>query len=132
VFAIQSVIKDPPFTKPDLLSCGNLMIYLEPELQSRLIPAFHYALKPEGVLFLSPSENIGNFPQLFAPLNRKWKFYRATGSSSSTRAVMAGGLVWTKDHHIKGSQEPVKKSRRSTLSSSPSGHCCILMRPPRW
>ena len=60
VFAIQNVIKDPPFTKLDLLSCRNLMIYLEPELQNRLIPAFHYALKPGGVLFLSPSESIGN------------------------------------------------------------------------
>ena len=55
VFAIQNIIKDPPFTKLDLLSCRNLMIYLEPELQNRVIPAFHYALKPGGVLFLSPS-----------------------------------------------------------------------------
>ncbi|HUW28744.1 MAG TPA: chemotaxis protein CheB, partial [Sulfuriferula sp.] len=60
VFAIQSVIKDPPFTKLDLLSCRNLMIYLEPELQNRLIPTFHYSLKQDGVLFLSPSESVGN------------------------------------------------------------------------
>jgi two-component system CheB/CheR fusion protein len=70
VFAVQNVIKDPPFTKLDLLSCRNLMIYLEPELQNRLIPAFHYALKPDGVLFLSPSESIGNHTDLFTALNR--------------------------------------------------------------
>ncbi|MEI8029605.1 MAG: chemotaxis protein CheB, partial [Comamonadaceae bacterium] len=58
VFAVQNVIKDPPFTKLDLLSCRNLMIYLEPELQNRLIPNFHYALRPNGVLFLSTSESI--------------------------------------------------------------------------
>ena len=63
VFAIQNVIKDPPFTRLDLVSCRNLMIYLEPELQERLIPAFHYALKPGGVLFLSPSESIRQPPR---------------------------------------------------------------------
>jgi two-component system CheB/CheR fusion protein len=109
VFAVQNVIKDPPFTKLDLLSCRNLLIYLEPEIQNRLIPAFHYALKPGGVLFLSPSESIANHPDLFTPLNRKWKFYRAVGSMASTRAVMAGGLVWTKDPNAKEPDEMVKK-----------------------
>ncbi|MDO9033802.1 MAG: chemotaxis protein CheB, partial [Methanoregula sp.] len=73
IFAIQNVIKDPPFTKMDLISCRNVLIYLETELQTRVIPAFHYALKPDGVLFLSPSEGIGNFTDLFAPLDKKWK-----------------------------------------------------------
>ena len=109
VFATQNVIKDPPFTRLDLLSCRNLMIYLEPEIQNRLIPAFHYALKPGGVLFLSPSESIASHTGLFAPLNRKWKFYRATGSITSTRAVMDGGLVWTKHADMKGTEEAVKK-----------------------
>jgi two-component system CheB/CheR fusion protein len=77
VFAVQSVIKDPPFTKLDLLSCRNLMIYLEQEQQARLIPSFYYALKPNGVLFLSSSESIPSHPELFVPLNRKWKFYQA-------------------------------------------------------
>ena len=95
VFATQNLIKDPPFTRLDLLSCRNLLIYLEPELQNRLIPAFHYALKPGGVLFLSPSETIGNHPDLFAPISRKWKLYRATRSLASTREVMASGLSWT-------------------------------------
>jgi two-component system CheB/CheR fusion protein len=78
VFAVQNVIKDPPFTKLDLLSCRNLMIYLETELQNRLIPNFHYALRPNGVLFLSTSESITNRPDLFTAIDRKWKFYRAS------------------------------------------------------
>ena len=78
VFAVQNVIKDPPFTKLDLLSCRNLLIYLEAELQNRLIPNFHYALRPNGVLFLSTSESITSRPDLFAAIDRKWKFYRAS------------------------------------------------------
>ncbi len=116
VFAIQNVIKDPPFTRLDLLSCRNLMIYLEPEVQSRLIPAFHYALKPGGVLFLSPSESIGNFPDLFTPINRKFKLYRASGTLSSTAAVMTGGLVWTRGIHTKGSDEVSIQSRETNFA----------------
>ncbi len=83
VFAVQSVIKDPPFTRLDLLSCRNLMIYLEPEQQNRLIPTFHYALKTGGVLFLSSSESITSHPDLFTIINRKWKFYRTSHSTHS-------------------------------------------------
>ena len=85
VFAIQSVIKDPPFTRLDLLSCRNLLIYLEPEQQNRLIPNFHYALKPGGVLFLSSSETITIHPELFSSINRKWKFYRASHTTARAR-----------------------------------------------
>ncbi len=94
VFAVQNVIKDPPFTKLDFLSCRNLMIYLTPELQDRLITAFHYALKPDGVLLLSPSESIGKHTDLFSAINHKWKFYRAIHSSISGRAMMTRPLTW--------------------------------------
>jgi two-component system, chemotaxis family, CheB/CheR fusion protein len=94
VFAVQSVVKDPPFTRLDLLACRNLLIYLEPELQNRLIPAFHYALKPGGVLFLSPSESIGAHTELFEPIDRKWKLYRAKPSAASIRTVLGSGLSW--------------------------------------
>jgi two-component system CheB/CheR fusion protein len=85
VFAVQNVIKDPPFTRLDLLSCRNLMIYLEPELQQRLINTFHYALRPNGLLFLSTSESITNQPELFSPLDRKWKFYQARHDGRAPR-----------------------------------------------
>ena len=116
VFATQSVIKDPPFTKLDLLSCRNLMIYLEPELQNRVIPAFHYALKPGGVLFLSPSESIGNHVELFTPLNRKWKFYQAIPSAASTRAVMTSGLSWASDNVKKGSDEAITRIKETDFA----------------
>ncbi|KAF0154981.1 MAG: two-component system chemotaxis family CheB/CheR fusion protein [Syntrophaceae bacterium] len=67
-FATQNVIMDPPFTKLDILICRNLLIYLTPELQKKLLPLFHYSLKPGGVLFLGNAETINNFTDLFAPL----------------------------------------------------------------
>jgi two-component system CheB/CheR fusion protein len=76
VFAVQNVISDAPFTKLDLVSCRNLMIYLDLELQSKLIPMFHYSLKPGGVLFLGSSETVGTFGELFSTLDRKWKIFR--------------------------------------------------------
>ncbi|MGZ5558914.1 MAG: chemotaxis protein CheB, partial [Methylobacter sp.] len=116
VFAVQNIVKDPPFTKLDLLSCRNLMIYLEPELQNRLIPAFHYALKPDGVLFLSPSESIGNHTELFTPLNRKWKLYRATPIPTSTRALLTSNLNWTTEPTHKAPEEIIKTTKESNLA----------------
>lgn len=86
VFAVQDVIRDPPFTRLDLLSCRNLLIYFELELQNRLIPVFHYALNPGGFLFLSPSESIGRFTDLFAPVSRKWKVYATRQPVLAARA----------------------------------------------
>jgi two-component system CheB/CheR fusion protein len=116
VFAIQNVIKDPPFTKLDLLSCRNLMIYLEPELQNRLIPAFHYALKPSGLLFLSPSESTGNHHDLFTPINRKWKIYRVIQTAASTRAVLAGGLSWAAETNGKSPEKIMVKAKEIDLA----------------
>jgi two-component system CheB/CheR fusion protein len=94
VFAIQNVIKDPPFTRMDLISCRNLLIYFDVELQNRVIPAFHYALRPDGVLFLSPSEGIGNFIDLFGSLDKKWKLYRIKPSLASARGIVAQRFAW--------------------------------------
>ena len=76
VFSEQNVIKDPPFSKLDLISCRNLMIYMGGDLQKKLIPLFHYALNPGGFLFLGTSETVGEFGDLFATLDRKSKLYQ--------------------------------------------------------
>lgn len=75
VFSEQNVIKDPPFSKLDLISCRNLLIYMGGDLQKKLIPLFHYALNPGGFLFLGTSETVGEFGSLFATLDRKFKLY---------------------------------------------------------
>ncbi len=76
IFSEQDVIRDPPFSKLDLISCRNLLIYLGTELQKKLIPMFHYALKPGGMLFLGTSEGVGEFADLFTVLDRKSKIYQ--------------------------------------------------------
>ena len=84
----------PAVHRLDLLSCRNLAIYLEPALQERLVLAFHYALKPGGVLLLSPSESIGEHHELFAPISRKWRLYRSLEAAGSSRGLLGSGLPW--------------------------------------
>lgn len=76
VFSEQDLVKDPPFSKLDLIVCRNLLIYLGGDLQKQLMPLFHYALNPQGVLFLGSSEGVGDFQNLFAVLDRKAKLYQ--------------------------------------------------------
>ena len=80
VFAEQSVVKDPPFSKLDLVSCRNLLIYMQPELQKKVFPVFHYALNPDGYLFLGSAETIGDFTNLFTVVDRRWKLFQSRGS----------------------------------------------------
>jgi two-component system, chemotaxis family, CheB/CheR fusion protein len=75
VFAPQNVIMDPPFTKLDILICRNLLIYMEPELQKKLIPLFHYSLNPGGILFLGSAESLGSFTHLFKSLDGKTRLF---------------------------------------------------------
>lgn len=75
-FATQNVIMDPPFTKLDILICRNLLIYLAPELQKKLLPLFHYSLNPGGVLFLGSAETVSTFTELFSPLSIKSRIFR--------------------------------------------------------
>jgi two-component system CheB/CheR fusion protein len=76
IFAPQNLVMDPPFTKLDILTCRNLLIYLDTELQKRLLPLFHYSLNPGGVLFLGSAETIGSATDLFSPADRKFRLYR--------------------------------------------------------
>ena len=76
VFAPQDFIKDPPFSKMDIICCRNLLIYLETEAQKKLYPVLHYALKPGGLLFLGTSESIGDASDLFNVLDKKWRIYQ--------------------------------------------------------
>jgi two-component system, chemotaxis family, CheB/CheR fusion protein len=83
VFARQNLIADPPFSQLDLISCRNVLIYLGAELQKRLIPIFHYALKPQSFLMLGTSESIGEFTDLFASLDKKSKIYDRKSATRS-------------------------------------------------
>lgn len=109
VFARQNLISDPPFSRLDLISCRNLLIYLDSDLQKKIIPVFHYALKPLGFLFLGASESVGGFTDLFEPVDKKQKIYSR------------------KDAPTPHFQLPVKKdrgetSRHPTRSQFPHGN----------
>lgn len=83
IFARQNLCNDPPFSRLDLISCRNLLIYLQPEMQRAILTTFHYALRPSGSLLLGRSESVPDSLGLFTPLDRKNKFYAKHGDSSA-------------------------------------------------
>jgi two-component system CheB/CheR fusion protein len=76
VFSVHNLIKDPPFSKLDMVSCRNLLIYLNVEAQRKVFAIFHYALNPGGILFLGSSESLGEYSSLFEVIDRKHNIYR--------------------------------------------------------
>ncbi|WP_243366390.1 chemotaxis protein CheB [Fundidesulfovibrio soli] len=93
IFSEQNVIKDPPFSKLDLISCRNLMIYWGGELQKKVIPLFHYALNPGGFLFLGTSETVGEFGDLFSTLDRKAKLYQRKEDLLGSQRKALGSIL---------------------------------------
>ncbi len=83
VFAQQNVIKDPPFTKLDILSCRNMLIYMEPILQKKIIGLFHYSLNPGGVMILGSAETLGNKNDGFKDIDQKLKIYKHLSEKAS-------------------------------------------------
>jgi PAS domain S-box-containing protein len=90
-FAHQNVLCDPPFSKLDLISCRNLLIYLEPDVQQKLVALFHFVLREGGLLLLGPAETIGQKGDLFEAVSRKARVYRRVGPSRSARLDMPIG-----------------------------------------
>ena len=93
VFSEHNVIKDPPFSKLDLISCRNILIYMGGELQKRIMPLFHYALNPGGFLFLGKSETVGEFLDLFTTLDRKLKLYQRKDDIHSPKQAAVGRFL---------------------------------------
>jgi len=108
VFARQNLIADPPFSRMDLISCRNLLIYLDPSLQQKAMPTFHYALKSQGYLLLGASESVGEFTSLFEPVDRKYKIF-------SKKPAPSPGF------HMSVRKEPAKRAARRALPPLPIG-----------
>ena len=87
IFSPHSVIRDPPFSRMDLVSCRNLLIYFGPNVQEQVIPTFHYALRPNGYLFLGASENVSQYADLFAPVEKTQRIFRAREDGNSRMRV---------------------------------------------
>jgi two-component system, chemotaxis family, CheB/CheR fusion protein len=92
IFSEHDLIKNPPFSKLDLISCRNLLIYMSAELQKKLMPLFHYALNPGGMLVLGSSESVGDFINLFEPVERKSRIYHRKAHDFGPHRVGFPGL----------------------------------------
>jgi two-component system CheB/CheR fusion protein len=103
VFARHNVLTDPPFSQIDLISCRNLLIYLEPVLQQKVVPLLHYALKPGGFLLLGNSESIGSYRDLFETPDARYKIYSRKPSSSR---VSFGQPAASRQHRDRSRQAP--------------------------
>jgi len=93
-FAVHNLLTDPPFTRLDLVTCRNLLIYLKPDAQRPVLARLHFGLQNGGVLFLGPSETVGDQKGSFSPLDLKWKIFRASGATRDlARMFGATGLT---------------------------------------
>jgi two-component system CheB/CheR fusion protein len=108
IFARQNLISDAPFSKLDLIVCRNLLIYLEPEVQKKVISLLHFSLNEGGFLFLGPSETIGRNIDLFEPVSKKWRIFRRIGPVRPQRVEIP----------IAATLEPLVPVRRSMPPST--------------
>lgn len=137
VFAEQNLIKDPPFSHLDLISCRNLLIYVESELQKRLLPLFHYALRKDGYLFLGNSETIGDATDLFKIVDRKWKVFQRTGAvvphgggielTPAPFPVDIAGADAAKGLEIKPARAPSSREITERMLLEDYGPACVLV-----
>ncbi len=104
VFSRQDLVKDPPFSHLDLISCRNVLIYFSSTLQQKILPMFHYVLQPSGYLFLGKSESVGQFVDLFSPVDqKKAKIFRCRGELKTRRRDYALGRLPLLSHkHVTG------------------------------
>ena len=113
VFAEQNVLRDPPFMHLDILICRNLLIYLEPAAQEKLIPLFHYNLKAGGVLFLGTSESPGRFANLFYPVAKKLSIYKKRDTQSPLQPQIqfpSGGTRTPRPKPERGHETPARQT----------------------
>ncbi len=88
VFALQNLIGDPPFSRIDLITCRNLLIYLAPEIQQKVLSLFHFALREGGCLFLGNAESVGPQSDLFEPVSKRWRIYQRIGPTHPDRVQL--------------------------------------------
>lgn len=111
IFAPQNLLRDPPFSHLDLITCRNLLIYLEPEAQQSIIALFHFALEQGGALMMGNTETLGRHSGMFDPLSKKWRIYRRLGS---TRLDIVNFPV------LRGQQSPARPMPEGHSSALPS------------
>src|SRR5262249_42715873 len=114
LFATHNVLRDPPFSRLDLVSCRNLLIYLNHDMQDQVLEIFHFALKQDSVLFLGGSESAENVPSLYLPIDKKHRIYRRRGVVGA--GVPAASLAMGK---WRGGVPPPSLTNKEALTSAP-------------
>lgn len=112
VFATHNLLRDPPFSKQDLIVCRNLFIYLKPEMQNRILSVFYHALNPEGYLLMGSSENIGELHEAFRSIDTKWKLYQ---QKPGYNPPLANALPM-----LHAARSPIEAGGSSRLGAGPS------------
>lgn len=120
IFAPQNIIMDPPFTKLDIVTCRNLLIYLGPELQKKLIPMFHYTLVSNGLMILGNAETIGNSNSLFSELNENTRIYTRIETSVQQVEVDFPTRIFPIISLVEN--EPERTSNMTTISTNLQTH----------
>ncbi len=106
IFAQHNLIKDPPFSKLDMVSCRNLLIYLNTEAQRKVFAIFHYALNPKGILFLGNSESLGEYANMFDAVDRKYKIFKFKDVKHEKMPDI--GHLFQEPIHLKATNTPVQ------------------------
>lgn len=120
VFSPHNLIKDPPFTRMDLVTCRNLLIYFDDIAQQKVLALFHFALRKDGILFLGPSESTGSIANEFEVLDKRWRLYRKTRdvrlrASSKLLPLSDGAVLEPREVH------QLRETRTSSATLSNSG-----------
>ncbi len=131
VFAQQNVAVDPPFSRVDLISCRNLLIYLSGPLQQRVVPTFHYALNVPGFLVLGASESIGRFTDLFGPVDGRHRIFAKTPMATRPYPFFSAAAYAP---HTPAGRAPASGCRPSrTCNARPTGsRWAAMLRPASW
>ncbi len=111
IFTKHDISKNPPFLNLDLIVCRNLLIYFDVPLQQQIIPLFHYALKPNGILFLGKSENIGNYSNLFSAVDTQNRIFQRRDGRAARPIRLNPFHSQANTIHLIGTKEPVNKEQ---------------------
>ena len=118
VFARQDLVLDPPFLRLDLVSCRNLLIYLQPPIQSRILAVFHYALRPNAMLFLGRSESVSQQEALFTPIDKEQRVFKRSGQAQPRLPTYGGASASAETRPAAGLQHQARQRELRLLQQA--------------
>ncbi len=128
-FAPHNVLRDPPFSRLDLVSCRNLMIYLGVEAQQQLMPVLHYALRPRGYLFIGMAENVTRFEDLFETIDKQHRIFQARDAIPPARCGRCPGRT-RRSLQVRASRSGATRRRTPPCGTRSRRRCCPNSRRP--